>query len=74
MFKPDPRSYALLDRWRADGLTFFSANRWDVAGACAAGVRAVWVNRRAAPDEYADFPPASTVADLTEAAQGRELV
>ena len=66
-FKPDPRTYALLDRWRANDLTFHSSNRWDVAGAVAAGLDAIWVNRCRAPDEYGAFAPVATVASLAEA-------
>mgnify|MGYP001457197409 CR=1 FL=1 len=65
-YKPLPAAYALLDPWRGSGrrLTFHSSNTWDVAGAVARGIDAVWVNRRAAPAEYPSFGPGLTVADL----------
>lgn len=67
VFKPDPRTYALLSPWRSEGLTFYSSNRWDVAGASAAGLDAVWVNRFGAPDEYSAMPPVATASSLAEA-------
>lgn len=66
-FKPDPRTYALLDPWRFKELTFYSSNRWDIAGASAAGIDAVWINRRQAPDEYRTSPPRATSANLLDA-------
>jgi 2-haloacid dehalogenase len=45
-------------------ISFQSSNRWDIAGAVAAGLRAVWINRRGQPDEYRDLPPVATIATL----------
>ena len=69
VFKPDPRTYALLDPWRRPGhtLTFYSSNRWDVAGASARGIETVWINRVANPEEYAAFAPVRTAATLAAA-------
>ena len=65
-YKPLPAAYALLDPWRGPGcrLTFHSSNAWDVAGAVARGIDAIWVNRRDAPEEYPSQPPKRTIADL----------
>ncbi len=55
VFKPDPRVYHLaIDRlgMSAEHVAFVSSNPWDVFGAHAFGMRAIWANRRAQPDEY----------------------
>jgi len=67
MFKPRPEVYALVtDHYKcAPGdVTFVSSNRWDVMAGTSAGFRAYWVNRAKMPDEYLDFPPLQTLADL----------
>lgn len=49
-FKPDPEVYAYLARRTGRPLTetwLVSSNAWDVIGAKAAGLRAVWVKRQA---------------------------
>ena len=68
-FKVDARAYGALGA--RFGVTpgeavLVSANRWDVAGARAAGLLPVWVNRDGAPDEYADLAPVATVRSLAE--------
>jgi 2-haloacid dehalogenase len=71
IFKPDMRVYRLVtDRCRSApaDVTFFSQNRWDIAGAHVFGFDTVWVNRLDAPDEYPDMPAARTVRDLTRLA------
>ncbi len=40
-YKPDPRTYALVPA----GSTLVAAHGWDIAGALAAGLDAVWVDR-----------------------------
>jgi 2-haloacid dehalogenase len=68
VFKPDPRTYMLLDPWRQAGaLTFYSSNRWDIAGAAACGISSVWVNRVGNPEEYPGFSPVRTASTLAEA-------
>lgn len=47
-------------------ITFVSSNRWDVAGAAAAGFSPIWVNRTGLPDEYPGLAPARIVADLRQ--------
>ena len=67
VFKPSSRVYRMaMTKYGAarEDITFVSSNRWDVAGASVFGFRSVWVNRSAAPEEYADMPAAATVADL----------
>ncbi|MCC8986997.1 MAG: haloacid dehalogenase type II [Candidatus Contendobacter sp.] len=62
-FKPDPAVYAYLARrtGRPPGETWLvSSNAWDVIGAKAAGLRAVWVKRQ--PD--AVFDPWDVEPDL----------
>lgn len=51
---PPPRNVVLI-----------SSNRWDVAGARACGMQAIWCNRSGQPDEYADLAPAAIVPDLS---------
>lgn len=67
-FKPAPRVYALATevfRCEPAAITFVSSNRWDAAGAKAFGFKTLWVNRSAAPDEYAKLPADKTIADLS---------
>ncbi len=67
VFKTAPAVYALVTRHfgvAASDVTFVSSNRWDVAGAAAAGFRPLWVNRAGLPDEYAALPPAVVLRDL----------
>jgi 2-haloacid dehalogenase len=55
-YKPAPEVYLhAAERLEvaAGELRFHSSNPWDVAGARAAGLEAVWINRRGGPDEYA---------------------
>jgi 2-haloacid dehalogenase len=69
-FKPSPRVYELvLDRFGAKprDVTFYSSNRWDVAGAHAFGFETVWVNRSDQPDEYPDLPAGRVVKGLADA-------
>ncbi len=67
-FKPAPAVYAVAARLalasHPSEITFVSSNRWDVAGASAAGFVPIWVNRSGQPEEYADFPPMQVVNDL----------
>jgi 2-haloacid dehalogenase len=67
IFKPSMKVYQLvIDRFGgapAD-VSFQSSNRWDIAGAKAFGFRCTWINRTAAPDEYADLAPDRVVRDL----------
>ncbi|MCP5159405.1 MAG: haloacid dehalogenase type II [Gammaproteobacteria bacterium] len=69
-FKPDPEVYAYLARrtGRAPNQTWLvSSNAWDVIGAKAAGLRAVWVKRQ--PDmvfDPWDVEPDVTVSRLDE--------
>jgi 2-haloacid dehalogenase len=68
MFKPRPEVYRLVtDHFHcAPGdVTFISSNRWDVMAGVSVGFRGLWVNRGKLPDEYADFPPAKILADLS---------
>lgn len=67
-FKPLPETYGLLDRWK-DDLVFHSSNRWDIAGASARGLKAIWVNRRGQAEEYPAFAPFAQVPDLIAAVQ-----
>jgi 2-haloacid dehalogenase len=67
VYKADPRVYDLLTtafRVYPAAISYQSANRWDVAGASAFGMRAVWINRSSAPDEYRDLPPAAVLPSL----------
>jgi len=67
MLKPRPEVYRLVtDHYQcapAD-VTFVSSNRWDVMAGVSVGFSGLWVNRSKMPDEYMDFPPQQTLADL----------
>jgi 2-haloacid dehalogenase len=68
IFKPARRVYQLVHDHLGGtpgDVTFYSQNRWDVAGASLFGFRTVWVNRAGMPDEYPEMPAAAVVADLT---------
>lgn len=67
MFKPRPEVYGLVTdgfMLAPDEVVFVSSNRWDVMGAAAFGLQAIWVNRARLPDEYPDHPPAAVLRDL----------
>jgi 2-haloacid dehalogenase len=71
VYKTDARAYAqLLEPLsaRPQEIGFASSNRWDVAGAAAFGLVAIWVNRTSAPDEYQDLAPFAVVRSLAELA------
>ena len=54
IFKPHPKVYRFaVDRLavRPDQIAFQSSNAWDVSGAAAFGLRAVWINRLGMPPE-----------------------
>jgi 2-haloacid dehalogenase len=54
IFKPHPNVYQLaVDRLavKPDQIAFQSSNAWDISGAAAFGLRAVWINRLGAPPE-----------------------
>jgi 2-haloacid dehalogenase len=66
-YKTDPRVYAwaaLQLRARPGEISFQSSNRWDIAGAAAAGFHPVWINRGGRRDEYADLPPVTVLPSL----------
>jgi 2-haloacid dehalogenase len=68
MFKPRPEVYALVTehfKCKPADVTFVSSNRWDVMAGTSVGFRTYWINRASMPDEYADFPPAQTLGDLS---------
>jgi 2-haloacid dehalogenase len=72
IYKPRREVYEIATRALAlkpGEIGFVSSNRWDAAGATAAGMKAIWVNRSGAPAEYADFMPAATVRDLSGLAE-----
>lgn len=67
VFKPHRPVYDLVSKHFGVPLSqvsFQSSNRWDVTAGKLSGMRAVWVNRTAAPDEYPDTPPDVVVRDL----------
>lgn len=47
-----------------DRICFVSSNGWDVAGAAACGLVAVWVNRTGAPQERLPAGPAAVIGSL----------
>jgi 2-haloacid dehalogenase len=67
VYKTDQRVYDLATthfRVYPEAVSFQSSNRWDIAGASVYGLRTVWINRFAAPDEYSDIPPAAVLPSL----------
>jgi 2-haloacid dehalogenase len=69
VFKTSPRAYRLALSKLAlapDEVVFVSSNRWDVAGAVAYGLPAIWVNRQDLPDEYAELAPRAVVSSLKD--------
>jgi 2-haloacid dehalogenase len=72
MFKPRPEVYALITehfKCTPGDVTFVSSNRWDVMAGTSVGFRTFWINRAGMPDEYADFPPAEALSDLSALAR-----
>jgi 2-haloacid dehalogenase len=68
-FKTSPAAYRHLCqqlKLEPDSITLVSSNRWDVAGARAFGVNAVWCNRTNMPNEYRDLDPIRTIGTLTD--------
>ena len=68
VFKPHRPVYDLVTRHFGvplQAVSFQSSNRWDVTAGKVAGMRAVWVNRTSAPDEYPDTPADLTIANLS---------
>ncbi len=71
IYKPRREVYALATKALAlppAAIGFVSSNRWDVAGAAASGMTAIWVNRGGAPAEYGEFAPAATLRNLSDLA------
>ena len=71
IYKPRREVYALVIDAFAIAPTevaFVSSNRWDVMGATAFGMRCIWVNRAAMPEEYPEFAPVAVVRDLASLA------
>ncbi|MBJ6126246.1 haloacid dehalogenase type II [Microvirga splendida] len=67
VFKTSPRTYDLALKalsLSADKIAFVSSNRWDIAGAAAFGLHAIWVNRLGLPDEYAELAPRAVIPSL----------
>lgn len=70
VFKPHPSTYRMARQrfgLEAREIAFFSSNAWDVAGASAFGLRAVWVNRKGAPPERLPGGPEAVLSDLAGA-------
>jgi 2-haloacid dehalogenase len=69
IFKPSPRTYQVaIDHLKLSppSIGFVSANGWDVVGAKAAGLTAIWVNRTSAPPERHGPKADHIVASLAE--------
>jgi 2-haloacid dehalogenase len=69
IFKPHPKVYQLaVDRLavRPDQVAFQSSNAWDVSGAAAFGLRAVWINRLGMPPERLPGAAEHELRDLSE--------
>jgi 2-haloacid dehalogenase len=69
IYKPSPRVYQLaVDHLKLppERIGFVSSNGWDVVGAKAFGLIAIWVNRAAAPLERHGPEPDRIIATLAE--------
>jgi 2-haloacid dehalogenase len=69
IYKPHPRVYQLaVDRLHvtAEHICFVSSNGWDVAGASAFGMKAVWVNRSGSKRERLPTGPVAEISRLDE--------
>lgn len=69
VYKPHPRVYQLaVDRLHvaAEHICFVSSNGWDVAGASAFGMKAVWVNRSGSKRERLPGGPVAEIGRLDE--------
>jgi 2-haloacid dehalogenase len=69
VYKPSPRVYQLaVDHLELPvaRIGFVSSNGWDVVGAKAFGLTAIWVNRSGAPLEQHGPKPDRTIASLAE--------
>ncbi len=72
IYKPRREVYALATKAMElppEAIGFVSSNRWDVAGAAAAGMTAIWIDRGGVPAEYGEFAPTATLKSLSELAQ-----
>lgn len=68
-FKPAPETYRYALRelgLRADQVVFVSAHGWDVAGAHAAGLPTIWINRDGAVEERLGGEPRAVLRSLAE--------
>lgn len=68
-FKPAPETYqhALRElRVHAEQAVFISAHGWDVAGAHAAGLPTIWINREGAVEERLGAEPCAVLPSLAE--------
>lgn len=69
LFKPAPAVYALATArfgFHPGEIAYVSAHPWDVAGAAAAGLAAIWLNRDGARAEFAWAPPVATIASAAD--------
>lgn len=66
-FKTHEKTYALVTQHfgvQPKDVTFYSSNRWDIAGATKFGFNTTWVNRTNQPDEYIALAPNEIVTSL----------
>jgi 2-haloacid dehalogenase len=71
IFKPDPRVYQLgcaRVGLEAPHVAPVSSNFWDISGARAFGMQALWINRTGAGMDDLGFEPTATYASLTQLA------
>lgn len=71
IFKPHPSIYQMAPEeleFQKEEILFVSANSWDVAGACAFGLRVAWINRARNQQEELGLLPEIEIQDLEELA------
>ena len=69
VYKPDKRVYEIPKKKyniKANEISFFSANTWDVSGGGNYGYNSIWVNRNNSEFDNLDFQPKNEINNLTQ--------
>ncbi len=69
VYKPDPRVYEIPVKkynFKANEITFLSANTWDVSGGGNYGYNSIWINRNKFEFDILDYQPKNEISNLTQ--------
>jgi len=69
VYKPDSRVYEIPVKkynFKANEITFLSANTWDVSGGGNYGFNSIWVNRNKLEFDILDYQPKNEINNLTQ--------